>query len=89
MQTTLHESKGIPYYWNELKDLSSDEKLQIIMLLTSSLRKEKKLKEPSKSYTKEMLHRFSGAWVGEESAEEIIDNINKSKKSHSEPVSFE
>ena len=33
-----------------------------------------------------MIKRCCGSWVGEQSAEEIIANINDSKKSKSEPV---
>jgi flagellar motor switch protein FliG len=79
MITSANTSKGISYYWDELKNLSNDEKLQIIMLLSSSMRKKEEDKEKSSHYTKKMLSRFSGAWVGEESPEEIIQNINSSK----------
>lgn len=48
------------------------------MLLSSSMRKKEEDKEKSSHYTKKMLSRFSGAWVGEESPEEIIENINSS-----------
>lgn len=79
----------MPRYWNELKHLSNDEKLQIIMLLSSSMRhSHNNIQESPDKYTKEMLDHFSGAWVGEESAEDIISNINESKKSHTEPVSL-
>ena len=82
MITSANTSKGISYYWDELKNLSNDEKLQIIMLLSSSMRKKDKVDEKSDHYTQKMLSRFSGAWVGEESPEAIIENINSSKKSH-------
>ena len=88
MRTIAKESDKVPFYLNELKNLSNDEKLQIIMFLSSSMMDSHKVQKPSERYTKEMLDRFSGAWVGEETAEEIINNINKSKKSHSEPVSL-
>lgn len=88
MRTIAKESDKVPFYLNELKNLSNDEKLQIIMFLSSSMMDSHKAQKPSERYTKEMLDRFSGAWVGEETAEEIINNINKSKKSHSEPVSL-
>ena len=38
--------------------------------------------------TKEMVERCCGSWVGEQSAEDIIANINESKMSKSEPVKF-
>lgn len=74
--------KGVSYYWNEIKTLSPKEKLQIITLLSSSLMDESDSSAKSKEYTKEILDRFGGAWTGDETAEEIIDNINKSKRSH-------
>ncbi len=79
----------MPRYWNELKHLSNDEKLQIIMFLSSSMiHPHNNIQVSPDKYTKEMLDHFSGAWVGEESAEDIISNINESKKSHTEPVSL-
>lgn len=36
--------------------------------------------------TKEMLESFYGAWVGDESADEINSWINDGKKSHTEPI---
>ena len=35
-----------------------------------------------------MIERCCGSWVGEQSAEDIIENINESKISKSEPVKF-
>ena len=35
-----------------------------------------------------MIERCGGSWVGEQSAEDIIENINESKISKSEPVKF-
>jgi flagellar motor switch protein FliG len=87
MITPTNTSKGVSYYLDELKNLSNDEKLQIIMLLSSSMRK-KEDGDKSDHYTKKMLSRFSGAWVGEESPEKIIENINNSKKSHVDPIAL-
>lgn len=88
MRTSESIRKSVPQYWKELESLPADEKLEIIMLLTSSLKHSAIDSKASKEYTKEMLNRFNGAWVGEETPDEIIDNINKSKSSHSEPVVF-
>lgn len=38
-------------------------------------------------FTQQMLNRFSGAWHGEESADEIIAKINESKDVR-EPLTF-
>ena len=43
---------------------------------------------PPADRTKEMVERCCGSWVGEQSTEDIIANINKSKMSKSEPVKF-
>ena len=45
------------------------------------------IKKPE-NRTKEMIERCCGSWVGEQSAEDIIANINESKMSKSEPVKF-
>ena len=36
----------------------------------------------------EMIERWCGSWFGEQSAEDIIANINESIMSKSEPVKF-
>lgn len=38
MSTIAYKTNKVAHFWNEIKDLSSDEKLQMIILLTSSLR---------------------------------------------------
>ena len=72
-------------YWNEIKGLDKSEKLRLIALLSSSLVSDKNDVQ-KEDRTQKMIDRFCGSWVGEESAEDIIANIENSKKSHSEPV---
>ncbi len=71
--------------WNELKGLDKGEKLKLISLLSSSLVSDA-IVEPKKDRTQEMIDRFCGSWVGDESAEDIIANIENSRMSHVEPV---
>ena len=87
MLTVHHTVEPKVPYWNEIKDLGKSEKIRLIALLSSSLISDKNVVS-EKNRTQEMIERFCGSWVGEESAEDIIANIEISKKSHSEPVKF-
>ena len=80
-------SKRIPY-WNELEKLSKDDKINIIAMLSLSIADSNE-KEPKKDRTREMIESCCGSWVGEQTAEEIIANINNSKRTKSEPVKFD
>ena len=59
---------------------------KIIMSKTDETMEAKTLSAEDK-FTQQMLSRFSGAWHGEESADEIIATINESK-SIREPLSL-
>ncbi|WP_297243162.1 hypothetical protein [uncultured Prevotella sp.] len=72
-------------HWHEIENLSKEDKINIIALLSMSIANADEKEEP-KDRTQEMIKRCCGSWVGEQSAEEIIANINDSKKSKSEPV---
>lgn len=78
-------------YWGELVGLSKEDKINLIALLSLSIA-EANEPEPRKNSpadrTQEMIDRFCGSWVGDESAEEIIANIEGSRKSHKEPIKF-
>lgn len=87
MRTANHITERKVPYWNEIKNLDKNEKIRLIALLSSSLISDKNT-VPEENRTQEMIERFCGSWVGEESAEDIIANIGNSKKSHSEPVKF-
>lgn len=75
-------------HWHELEVLSKEDKIDVIALLSMSIANAENI-NISKDRTQEMIERCCGSWVGEQSAEEIIDNINKSKISKSEPIKFE
>ena len=74
-------------HWHELEMLSKEDKIDVIALLSMSIANTED-KETSKDRTHEMIERCCGSWVGEQSAEDIIANINESKISKSEPVKF-
>lgn len=67
--------------WTMVKDLEPHTRLVLYQRMQSQTQedaaKEAKHKDPA--YTKAMLDRFCGAWEGDETAEEIIANINDSK----------
>ena len=75
-------------HWHELEMLSKEDKIDVIALLSMSIANAEKIEVP-KDRTQEMIERCCGSWVGEQSAEDIIANINESKISKSEPVKFE
>ncbi len=74
-------------YWHELETLSKDDKIEIIALLSMSIANAEEADKP-KDRTQEMIERCCGSWAGEQSAEDIIANINETKLSKSDPVAF-
>ncbi len=70
-------------HWNEIEKLSKDDKISVIALLSLSIAE---MEEPvtPKDRTQEMIERCCGSWVGEQSAEEIIANINVKAKNQSQ-----
>ena len=74
-------------HWHELEKLSKEDKIDVIALLSMSIANAEEIKKPE-NRTKEMIERCCGSWVGEQSAEDIIANINESKISKSKPVKF-
>ena len=74
-------------HWYELEMLSKEDKIDVIALLSMSIANAEDTETPQ-DRTQEMIERCCGSWVGEQSAEDIIANINESKISKSEPVKF-
>lgn len=74
-------------HWHEIEALSKEDKIDIIALLSMSIANMDE-KGNMNDRTQEMVEHCCGSWVGEQSAEEIIANINESKTSRSEPVKF-
>lgn len=73
MEATINDFKVIPTNCiNILLGMSNETKLQIIRLLTDSLLKSEIVIDDNKEYTKKMLKKHAGAWVGDENADDII-----------------
>lgn len=66
-------------YWNLLKNLSADVKLDLIARLSNSLLNQDKPAEDS-----QWASAFAGKWIDARSAEEIIDDIRESRTSNEE-----
>ena len=79
--TALYSEKstGSNMYWNLLKNLSSDVKLDLIARLSNSLLNQDKPAEDS-----QWASAFAGKWIDARSAEEIIDDIRESRTSNEE-----
>ena len=60
-------------YWNLLKNLNDNIKLELISRLSNSLLVKSKEKKADNHWASE----FSGAWQDSRSAEEIIDDIRR------------
>lgn len=71
---------------NEVKTMSDKDRKELITLIELSMDKEET--PYASAMTRECIEQCAGAWVGEETAEEIIANIYNSRKSSSEPVAF-
>lgn len=72
MKSVNINSTIIEGYLKLLENLSSDNKLDLISKLTLSLKSESKEK-------KKRFFKAFGAWDSKESAEELIQNIRKSR----------
>lgn len=75
-------------YWEELVRLSKEDKINVIAMLSLSIADTSEMDTSKNDKTQEMIDRCCGSWVGEQTAEEIIANINASKSSKQEPVKF-
>ncbi|MCR5158903.1 MAG: hypothetical protein K6D37_07245 [Prevotella sp.] len=67
---------SVSRYWNELKNISDEEKISLIALLSSSMVHEKQETDTPK---KGWASRFSGVWKDSRSAEEIIADIRAAR----------
>ena len=91
MTTVLTINDEISKYWSYIKNANDEIKLKLISLLSLSLsNKEFEIDnlESEEERTQKFLKKYSGAWVGNETAEEIIEII-KSVNSCKEPPLFD
>lgn len=66
-------------YWNLLKDLSMDVKLDLIARLSNSL-----LHKKETANDVNWASEFAGKWKDNRSAEEIVDDIRKARTTNRE-----
>lgn len=86
MQNLNTYTEDIPISWPLIKNVSNEEKLRLITLLSQSL--SQKTKRSDKVATRQFLDKYCGAWKGEASAEEIIDAIRTDRISK-DPIAFD
>ena len=85
MEATMNQYNALPInYINALLGMSNDTKLRVIRLLTDSLLNQNVVTEDN---TQMMLKKHAGAWVGNESADEIMSCIRENSSSRS-PLEF-
>ena len=73
------ESPDISIYWNMLKNLNEDIKLELISKLSASL-----LASNKKEQAENWASIFSGAWEDSRDAEEIVSDIRNARTSNRE-----
>lgn len=81
--------------WNEVKNWNSEDKVNLITMLSMSLAKSSDKKETEVEHTeteaektKRMIAKYADSWSGDESAEDIIRIINEGRHSSMEPLKF-
>lgn len=74
--------------WREAKKLSKEDKIHLITLLSISLA-DTATNESSSDKTRQMIAKHAGSWKGNESAEEVINNIYASRNSSGTPLSLD
>ena len=88
MDISRSHSENPTLYWNLIKNVSDEIKLELISLLSQSLLTRKSKSEDSdRRRTKEFINRFYGAWQGDESADDLVKLIRDGRKSK-DPISF-
>lgn len=75
----LDSSSAAAKFWPELKELSDNDKLSLIVLLSSSMTHVAKEKPQEHEG---WADRFCGAWKDSRSAEQIVDDIRKMRTSN-------
>ena len=88
MEATINDFKVMPTnYINILLGMSNETKLHIIRLLTDRLLKSEVVIDDNREYTKKMLKKHAGTWVGDENANDIIACIRENYSSRT-PLDF-
>lgn len=88
MEATINDFSFLPgNYINILLGLSDDTKLRIIRMLTDSLIKHEEIEAKPATLTSDMLRKHAGAWIGNETADEIMSTIRENS-SIRQPLEF-
>jgi len=77
--TPTVDSPNISIYWNMLKNLNEEVKLELISKLSASL-----LNSKQKEQTENWASSFSGAWEDSRDAEDIISDIRNVRTNNRE-----
>lgn len=75
------DTTDVTIYWNMLKDLSSEVKLELISRLSSSLLIKKNTKALESA---DWASQFAGKWSDSRSADEIVEDIRNSRSTNRE-----
>lgn len=75
-RTVVVPSRLSAPYWSELKDLSNDVKLELISLLSSSMRHAEE----------DWTEGFAGKWEDDRTTEEIISDIQTARNANMREV---
>jgi len=78
IQNTIPTLPTSPY-WSLLKGLNNKEKLDLIVLLSSSLIKA----EPAEENPSQWASRFVGVWKDSRTADEIVNDIREARTANS------
>lgn len=71
---TINSSSIVSYYWNALRNLRPDTKVELISLLAQSL-----TMPTPKTEKSHWADKFCGAWEDDRSAEDMVKEIRESR----------
>ncbi len=71
MTVNVNTNVAVPVYWESLNKLSDTEKINLIVLLSSSLHKSKSEHKD----TKKWASKYAGKWQDSRSADDIVSEI--------------
>jgi hypothetical protein len=81
---TSYNAVVVKNYFNPLRSLSREDKINLVAMLTNEIARETETKVENK----DVVNRFFGAFQSDKSAEEMIDEIRSSRKFNRKIVSF-
>lgn len=86
MATTVGYSPNVDTYWNLIKNLDADMKIDLISLLSDSIRKKEK---PAANNTADRFYgawidEFAGRWEDDRTTEQIVSDIREARTSNRE-----